>query len=82
VPALPAWVVFPKFKLGAPLTVAARPKAQALVELTSNSFNQHVHGRAGFEALAQLVERCGCHDLTYQSLDDALLWFDALERQP
>jgi HprK-related kinase A len=79
VPALPAWVVFPKYQRGSTLTVREHPKAQALVELTSNSFNHNVHGRAGFEALAQLVDRCACHDLEYALLEDALAWFDALE---
>lgn len=79
VPVLPAWVIFPKFARDAPLTVGDHPKSRALVELASNSFNHHVHGRAGFEALAQLIERCACHDLAYGSLDDALAWFDALE---
>ena len=81
VPALPAWVVFPQFKRGAPLSVREHPRSQALVELASNSFNHHVHGSAGFETLAQLIERCACHDLEYGSLDEALEWFDALEAQ-
>jgi HprK-related kinase A len=79
VPAMPAWVVFPKFERGSTLTVRDHPKARALVELTSNSFNHNVHGRAGFEALAQLVDQCACHDLEYSRLEDALAWFDALE---
>lgn len=82
VPVLPSWVVFPKYSKGSPLTVSEHPKSQALVELASNSFNHHVHGRAGFEALAQLVERCACHDLAYASLEDALGWFDALAATP
>jgi HprK-related kinase A len=82
VPALPTWVVFPRYAKEAALTVIDHPKSQALVELASNSFNHHVHGRAGFEALAQLIERCGCHDLEYGLLEDALAWFDALEAQP
>jgi HprK-related kinase A len=75
----PAWVVFPKYQAGAGLEVSERPKAQALVELAANSFNHHVHGRAGFEALAQVVERSGCHDLRYSDLEAALAWFDALK---
>lgn len=79
VPAAPAWLVFPKFERDAPLQVDVRPRARALVELASNSFNHHVHGRAGFEALAQLVDRSACFDLRYGHLPDALAWFDALE---
>ncbi len=82
VPALPTWVVFPKYSKGSPLTVGEHPKSHALVELSSNSFNHHVHGRAGFEALARLIGHCHCHDLEYASLEDALAWFDALESQP
>lgn len=78
VPALPAWVIFPKYQKAAALTVAERPKASALVELASNSFNHHVHGREGFDALANLVDRCACYDLSYGDLDEALAWFDAL----
>jgi HprK-related kinase A len=79
VSAPPAWLVFPRFEQAAPLSVEPRPKARALVELASNSFNHHVHGRAGFDALAQLVDRCQCFDLRYGHLPEALAWFDALE---
>lgn len=77
-PALPAWVVFPQFQKGAALSVVERPKARALVELASNSFNHHVHGRAGFQAMVDLVDRCGCHDLQYGHLDEAIAWFSEL----
>ena len=40
VSAAPAWVVFPQYRPGAPLVIRPRPKARALVELASNSFNQ------------------------------------------
>lgn len=79
VSAPPAWVVFPRYQHAAPLNVEPRPKARALVELASNSFNHHVHGRTGFEALAQLVDRSQCFDLQYGHLPEALAWFDALE---
>ncbi|WP_372656750.1 HprK-related kinase A [Hydrogenophaga sp.] len=79
VPASPAWVVFPRFVRGAALQAQARPKAGALVELASNSFNHHVHGRSGFEALTRLIDQCDCYDFAYGQLADALAWFDALE---
>lgn len=77
--ATPAWVVFPKFTAGADLAVTPRSKPAALVQLASNSFNQHVHGKAGFEVLADLTDRCDVFDLSYSRLDDALQWFDHLE---
>ena len=77
--ALPAWVVFPQYEPNAPLQVQARSKAATVVELARNSFNQHVHGRAGFQALVRLVDACDSFDLRYSQLDEALAWFDALE---
>ena len=77
--ALPAWVVFPRYERGAALQVQPRAKATTVVELARNSFNQHVHGRAGFEALVRMVDACDSFDLRYSQLDQALDWFDALE---
>ncbi len=79
----PAWVVFPQFlATRAALSARPRPKAAALLELASNSFNQHVHGRAGFAALVELIDRSDCFDFSYSQLDQALVWFDALEPPP
>lgn len=78
-PALPAWVVFPKYERDSALLVQARSKSATVVELARNSFNQHVHGRAGFEALVRLVDACHSFDLRYSELDEALAWFEALE---
>ena len=75
----PGWVVFPRYESGAPLTVAPRAKSASLVELASNSFNQHVHGKPGFAALTAAVDRCSCYDLRYSKIDEALDWFDHLE---
>lgn len=80
--ALPAWVVFPRYERGATLQVQARTKATTVVELARNSFNQHVHGRTGFEALVRLVDACDSFDLRYSQLDQALAWFDALQPPP
>lgn len=77
--AKPAWVVFPRYVAGAPLTVTPQPKAQALLSLHRNSFNHQVHGRQGFEALADVVTRCGVFELNYSQIDEALAWFDCLE---
>ena len=55
-----------------------RPKADALLNLHRNSFNHHVHGRQGFETLADVVERCDVYDLHYSDLDEALACFARL----
>jgi HprK-related kinase A len=77
--ARPAWVVFPSYEADMALQARRPPKAQALVSLASNSFNQHVHGRRGFNAMADLVERCHVFELHYSSLDEAIAWFERLE---
>lgn len=77
-PAVPRWIVFPRFSAGAALQAEPLPRPQALVELASNSFNYHVHGRAGFAALARLVETCDVHRLVYGELDEAHAWFESL----
>lgn len=76
--AQPRWIVFPRFEAGAALTVTPMARPQALVELASNSFNYHVHGRAGFECLADIVERCDVLSLSYGDLDEVTAWFDDL----
>ena len=79
-PAMPRWIVFPRFEKGAPLSAVPRPKPQTLVELASNSFNHHVHGPRGFERMADIVDGCDAFDLRYSELDDAAAWFDSLAR--
>lgn len=77
-PAEPAWIVFPKYVAGAALTLKPHAKPSALLNLHRNSFNHHVHGRQGFETLADVVDRCEVYDLSYSSLDDAMACFDEL----
>lgn len=77
-PAMPGWVIFPRYQSGAPLSLQPRGKAEALLELQRNAFNRHVHGHRGFEVLADLVTRTGVYDFTYSQIDEALACFDAL----
>lgn len=76
--ALPAWVVFPQYKAEADASLALRSKATSLVQLADNSFNQTVMGRAGFEALARLIDSSDCYDFTYGRLDEAIEVFSNL----
>ena len=77
-PAEPGWIVFPKYVAGAALTLTPHAKPSGLLNLHRNSFNHHVHGRQGFETLADVVDRCGVYDLSYSSLDEAMACFDEL----
>lgn len=79
---LPAWVVFPRYVADAPAELVLRGKAASLMQLAENSFNQNVHGRSGFEALAGLIDRCDCYDFSYGRLSDAIEVFSKLPLPP
>jgi HprK-related kinase A len=76
--ARPAWVIYPRYEPGSPPLLTPRPKADAMLELGRNAFNYGVLGRAGFDALAGLVDACAFHDFRYSRLDDAIALFDRL----
>ncbi|HUB94619.1 MAG TPA: HprK-related kinase A [Stellaceae bacterium] len=77
----PGWVVFPEFAHGAGATLVPRAKADTLLQLGSNAFNYHVHGVAGFEALATIVDHSRCFDFPYGDLAEAIRLFDDLSSQ-
>jgi HprK-related kinase A len=77
-PSTPTWVVFPKYVAGVAPQLTPVSRAQTLVELAKNSFNYGLHGKAGFSALASMLDRCDCFSFEYSQLDDAVATFDAL----
>ena len=76
---VPAWVVVPRFAEGAPTELRTLPKCDAFMRLVDSAFNYSVHGRAGFDALATLVEASDCYAFTYGgALDEAIGAFDRI----
>jgi HprK-related kinase A len=73
-----AWVVVPKWSAGAPLSLEPVSKARMLAHLADSSFNYNLVGCAGFERLAEVVDRSDCFKLTYSDLDEALARLGAL----
>lgn len=73
-----AWVVFPRFETGAPLTAEPLARAETFMHLAQNCFNYSVLGAEGFNALASLVEQITGYRFRYGALDDALAFFDRL----
>jgi HprK-related kinase A len=77
-PAEPRWLVFPRYEEqvrgGAALETITRDLA--FTRLAHNSFNYHLLGQTGFEALVGLVRRCECYSLVYRDLDDAIARLD------
>lgn len=78
--ALPAWVVMPRYEAGAPAHLQTLSRARAFMALVDNAFNYNVHGRAGFAAFANLIDRSDCHEFSYSSLPEAVAVFDQLSR--
>ncbi|MFG6412442.1 HprK-related kinase A [Roseateles sp. DC23W] len=80
-PARPAWIVMPRYTAGATPTLTTLPKARMLLLLAEQSFNYDLHGRGGFEATAELVDRCDCLEFEYSSLEEAVQCIDQLAAQ-
>jgi HprK-related kinase A len=78
-PAMPAWVVAPKFLPDAEARLKPMPKARAMMGLVESAFNYNVHGRAGFAALSKLVDQADCYQFTYSRLHEAVRVFEQLE---
>jgi HprK-related kinase A len=79
--ARPRWIALPGYEHGAAPRLAALSKARAFMHLADNAFNYDVHGRRGFELLAQVVAGCDCFEFRYGSLEAAVAVFDDAARR-
>ena len=70
--AIPAAVIFPRWQAGAASSLIEIPKGQTLLRVAENSFNYNVLGIAGFNTLADMIDRCRCYAYSYELLDDAV----------
>jgi len=68
----PRWIVIPKYQSGTSTQLTPVPKARAFMELALNAFNYRIMGAQGFETLADTIEACGCYELVYSDLDEAI----------
>jgi hypothetical protein len=76
--ALPRWVMLPRYEAGAGARLTPVAKGRAFMQLADSAFNYHLHGRSGFERLAQLVEACACYELVFGDLEEAVRSCEAL----
>lgn len=74
----PKWVVYPRYEAGSETLLQAHPKGDSLVQLASNSFNNQVLGKKGFDALTKLVDATSSFDFRYSQLEEAIKTFDDL----
>jgi HprK-related kinase A len=78
-PARVAFIIFPKYSAGAPVTLEEIPRAEAFMQLAENGFNYSVTGAPGFEALAGVIDQSRCYRFSYSVIDEAIAAFAALE---
>ncbi len=74
----PKWIIYPKYEAGSDTILEPHPKGDSLVQLASNSFNNQVLGKNGFEALANLVNVTDSFDFRYSQLEEAINTFNNL----
>jgi len=77
-PATPGWLVFPRWQAGSDTQLEPLSRSDAFLLVASNAFNYELLGETGFITAARLVERCGCHTLSYSNLDEAIARLGAL----
>ncbi|HJU23433.1 MAG TPA: HprK-related kinase A [Casimicrobiaceae bacterium] len=77
--ASPAFVVVPRYRADSEITLDPLSRAAGFMQLADNAFNYSLHGRAGFDALARLIDGSACFAFTYGGpLDDAVRAIEAL----
>ncbi|MCG5517321.1 MULTISPECIES: HprK-related kinase A [unclassified Ectothiorhodospira] len=74
----PALVIFPSFEAGATLNSRRLPGKDAFAHLAFNSFNYHLLGPIGFEAVADVIAACPAYQLRYSDLDAAISHIEGL----
>ena len=72
VPVAPFAVVFPTYRAGAKTEYVEISKGQTVMRLAENCFNYPVLGAAGFNCLADAVDKSACYTAVYSELDDII----------
>ncbi|CAM3929838.1 HprK-related kinase A [Roseateles saccharophilus] len=67
-----AWIVFPRFEVGAALRIEQISRVEAFTLISEQSFNGERMGGPGFDALCAMFDHVTCHELVYGSTDGGL----------
>jgi HprK-related kinase A len=78
VPAIPRWLIFPRWEAGVPLTLEPVPKSEAFLMVATNAFNYEVLDATSFRLVTGMVQTCDCYSLRYSDLDEAITALDSL----
>lgn len=73
-----AWIIFPKYQVGAAPVLEPIAPAHAFMNLAGNTFNYSLLGAEGFDAMAGLIDSTVSYNFTYSALDDAIDIFSRL----
>lgn len=79
-PAIPHWLVFPRFESGASTALSRYPKGRAFMQLADNAFNYNVYDKRGFEIVADLINASACYEFRYGNLNEAVSVFNMLTK--
>jgi HprK-related kinase A len=79
--ARPRWVALPYYETGAQARLSPLSRARAFMHLADHAFNYDIHGRRGFELLAQVIAGTECFEFRYGALEDAIAVFEDLARK-
>jgi HprK-related kinase A len=76
----PAWVVFPRYRQGAETQLEPVSKCEAFMRLIEYSFNYHVTGVRGFQAVGKMLDDCETYRFSYSDLEEAIALFDGFHQ--
>lgn len=76
-PAVPRWLMFVRYKQGAPLEVNSVPRVHAFADLSRGTFNYQGLGEAGFRGLCRFLDQVDCRRFSYSNLDQAVAYFNS-----
>jgi HprK-related kinase A len=78
-PARARWVVFPKWRSGAALSLEPVAAEEGFMRLASNAFNYEVLGEAAFSTVRRVIDGARCYSLVYSDLAEAIRALAELE---
>ena len=77
-PAVPRWLVFPKYQAGAVETLRPLDRTEAFRQLAFNCFNYRLLGETSFHAVAKLIREVDCYTFVFSDLEKAVGELQAL----
>jgi hypothetical protein len=77
-PAIPSWVIFPRYRAGAEASFNSLPASERFARLSLNSFNYQLKAQAGFDQVARMISECEFHSFEFDDLTAAVTALDQL----